>query len=150
MNYAKAEMWKAEKSGLNYVKRNSVNQISGFAFSGWGQLLKILAEIITFCLSPSQVFGPSAKVLQVLSHIPKKHSQIVNPQFVWFKMAYQLSCTSNTSRSCVLKIKSEIFLYFKSRFDKKFRLKFETFLEIGNLNWISCSSSKFWFSLVYF
>ena len=59
-------------------------------FSGWGQLLKTLAEIITFCLSPSQVFGPSAKVLQVLSHIPKKHSQIVNPQFVWFKMAYHV------------------------------------------------------------
>ena len=31
MNYAKAEMWKAEKSRLNHVKRNLVKQISGFA-----------------------------------------------------------------------------------------------------------------------
>ena len=31
MNYAKEGMWKAEKSGLNHVKQNSVKQISGFA-----------------------------------------------------------------------------------------------------------------------
>ena len=31
MNYAKAEMWKAEKSRLNHVKRNSEKQISGLA-----------------------------------------------------------------------------------------------------------------------
>ena len=33
MNYAKAEMWKAEKSELNRVKPNLVKQISGFALS---------------------------------------------------------------------------------------------------------------------
>ena len=31
MNCAKAEMWKAEKSGLNHLKQNWVKQISGFA-----------------------------------------------------------------------------------------------------------------------
>ena len=41
MNYAKAEMWKAEKSGLNHVKQNSVKQISGFAV-----LLNSLPNII--------------------------------------------------------------------------------------------------------
>ena len=31
MNYAKAEMWKADQSELNHVKQNSAKRISGFA-----------------------------------------------------------------------------------------------------------------------